>query len=98
MSHVACLMAALSEPIRLKALRLLWDEKEHCVCELMEALNATQSRMSRHMAILKTAGLLTSRQDAQWVRYRRNPKLPRATGTIVEAVLSAFAKEEKKNV
>ena len=69
------LMSALADPTRLQALRLLWDGQEHCVCELMKILGATQSRMSRHMGVLKIAGLVVDRRDAQWVRYRRNPKL-----------------------
>lgn len=83
------LLAALSEPTRLAALGILWDGQEHCVCELMDLLGASQSRMSRHMARLKTVGLLTDRRDAQWVRYRRNPELPPAWLAIVDAVLAA---------
>lgn len=83
------LLAALSEPTRLAALAIVWDGQEHCVCELMDLLGATQSRMSRHMARLKTVGLLTDRRDAQWVRYRRNPELPPAWVAIVDAVLAA---------
>ena len=60
-----------------RALRLVWDGREHCVCELMRELGASQSRMSRHMAALKTAGLVVDRRDAQWVRYRRTPDLPK---------------------
>lgn len=81
------LMAALSEPTRLEAIRLLWDGQEHCVCELMEKLGASQSRMSRHMAALRIAGLVTDRRDAQWVRYRRNPGLDPAVAAVVDAVL-----------
>lgn len=84
------LLTALSEPTRLRALQIIWDGNEHCVCELMDRLGATQSRMSRHMARLKVAGLLTDRRDAQWVRYRRNPELPAATVAIVDAILSAL--------
>ncbi len=82
------LMAALSEPTRLEAIRLLWDGQEHCVCELMEKLGASQSRMSRHMATLRVAGLVTDRRDAQWVRYRRNPRLDPAVAAVVDAVLT----------
>jgi ArsR family transcriptional regulator len=82
------LMAALSEPTRLEAVRLLWDGQEHCVCELMEKLGASQSRMSRHMATLRVAGLVTDRRDAQWVRYRRNPRLDPAVAAVVDAVLT----------
>lgn len=82
------LMSALSDPTRLEALRLLWDGEEHCVCELMRKLGASQSRMSRHMAALKIAGLVTDRRDAQWVRYRRKPRLDAAVAAVVDAVLA----------
>lgn len=84
------LLSALAEPTRLAAVRLLWDGREHCVCELMRELGATQSRMSRHMAVLKQAGLVVDRRDAQWVRYRRNPGLPEASAAIVDAVLASL--------
>jgi ArsR family transcriptional regulator len=85
------ILAALAEPTRLGAIRLLWDGREHCVCELMQHLGVTQSRMSRHMAQLKRAGLVTDRRDAQWVRYRRNPALPKSLVRIVDAVLASLA-------
>jgi ArsR family transcriptional regulator len=82
------LMAALAEPTRLEALRLLWDGEEHCVCEMMGRLGASQSRMSRHMRGLEIAGLVTSRRDAQWVRYRRRARLDPAVVAVVDAVLA----------
>ncbi len=94
MSDVATILSALAEPIRLAAIGLLWDGQEHCVCELMEKLEATQSRMSRHMATLKAAGLVVDRRDAQWVRYRRSPGLPRAVVSLVEAALSLAPQPE----
>jgi ArsR family transcriptional regulator, arsenate/arsenite/antimonite-responsive transcriptional repressor len=95
MSDPVTLLAALAEPTRLAAMRLLWDGQEHCVCELMERLGATQSRMSRHMATLKTAGLVIDRRDAQWVRYRRIPDLPPAVVSLVEAALSLPASSRR---
>ena len=71
------------------------DGAEHCVCEMMSALGATQSRMSRHMQVLKQAGLVTDRRDAQWVRYRRNPDLAPAIATLLDAALSAEATPER---
>jgi len=82
------ILTALAEPTRLAAIRLLWDGREHCVCELMQTLKVTQSRMSRHMGTLKAAGLLTDRRDAQWVRYKRAPDLPDAVVALVDAALS----------
>lgn len=90
MTDPTAILAALAEPTRLGAIRLLWDGHEHCVCELMKKLDATQSRMSRHMAQLKRAGLVSDRRDAQWVRYRRNPDLPRSLALIVDAVLASL--------
>lgn len=91
---MATLLTALSEPIRLTALRLLWDGREHCVCELMDLIGTTQSRMSRHMAALKRAGLVIDRRDAQWVRYRRHPGLAPEKAAIVDAVLAALGTDD----
>jgi len=89
------ILSALAEPTRLEALRLVWDGREHCVCELMQELDASQSRMSRHMAPLKTAGLVVDRRDAQWVRYRRAPNLPQAVVALVDAALAMPANQER---
>lgn len=96
METVTTLMSALSDPTRLGAVQILWDGKEHCVCTLMERLGATQSRMSRHMGVLKAAGLVVDRRDAQWVRYRRNPALPPKLSAVVEAVLIAARTPKRK--
>ena len=90
------ILTALTEPTRLSAMSILWDGGEHCVCELMARLDATQSRMSRHMQTLKQAGLVTDRRDAQWVRYRLNPDLPPQMRAILDAVLTAAEIEERQ--
>ena len=94
MNHIT-ILSALAEATRLEALRLLWDGREHCVCELMRELAATQSRMSRHMAALKAAGLVVDRRDAQWVRYRRAPNLPEEVLRVVDAALALPAERER---
>ena len=92
---VISVLAALAEPTRLEAMRLLSDGSEHCVCQLMRTLGATQSRMSRHMQVLKQAGLVTDRRDAQWVRYRRNPDLAPAIAALLDAVLGVDVPAER---
>lgn len=94
--NAATILSALAEPVRLEALRLIWDGREHCVCELMKALGASQSRMSRHMATIKSAGLVTDRRDAQWVRYRRTPDLPQEVVALVVAALALPAEQERQ--
>ena len=90
------ILSALSEPTRLNAIEILADGGEHCVCELMKRLDATQSRMSRHMQALKQAGLVVDRRDAQWVRYRLNPNLTPTTRAVLDAVLAAAEIDEMK--
>ena len=61
----------------------------------MSELGASQSRMSRHMAALKTAGLVVDRRDAQWVRYRRSPNLPQEVIKLVDAALALPTTQER---
>lgn len=62
----------LSDPTRMRILRLL-EEEELVVQELMEVLGMAQSRVSRHLAILREAGLLSDRRDGTYVFYRFVP-------------------------
>ncbi|WP_372624241.1 ArsR/SmtB family transcription factor [Falsiroseomonas sp.] len=82
-------------PTRLAALRVLHDGREHCVCELMRQLGASQSRMSRHMATLRQVGLVTDRRDAQSVRYRLDPTLPPAVRHLLDAALELPAARQR---
>jgi ArsR family transcriptional regulator len=93
MQHI---LTAISDPTRRAALALLWGGREHCVCELMARLDASQSRMSRHMKMLREAGLVLDRRDAQWVRYRRNPALAPELVSVIDAVLSAERIQERE--
>lgn len=90
MSDIVSVLSALAQPTRLHAMVILLDGGEHCVCELMARLDASQSRMSRHMSVLKAAGLVVDRRDAQWVRYRRNPALAAPVAAILEAAIRAL--------
>lgn len=83
------ILNALCDSTRRAALAILWDGDEHCVCELMERLDASQSRMSRHMKVLREIGLVVDRRDAQWVRFRRNPDIAPEITTVISAVLNA---------
>jgi len=91
------LLSALADPTRLAALRLLRDGREHCVCELMDRLGASQSRMSRHMTTLRHAGLVADRRDAQWVRYRIHPALTPGTRRLLDAALDLAVGTPERN-
>jgi DNA-binding transcriptional ArsR family regulator len=62
---------ALSDSNRVRALMAL-RSGEICVCQLIELLQLAPSTVSKHMSILKQAGLVSSRKDSQWVYYRIN--------------------------
>jgi ArsR family transcriptional regulator len=64
---------ALSDPTRLQLLRRL-RHGERCVCDLMDVLDAAQSRLSFHLRVLKDAGLVTDRRDGRWAYYRVVPE------------------------
>jgi len=61
-------MKALSDETRLRILKILL-ERECCVCEVMQALNISQSRASRNLGILRGAGFLKERRDGVWIVY-----------------------------
>ena len=62
---------ALSDPLRVDVLELL-QQRELCVCDLCEALNVSQSKLSFHLRTLKEAALVTPRQQGRWVYYSLN--------------------------
>ena len=61
-------MKALSDETRLRMLNVLMA-RECCVCEVMQALNVSQTRASRNLGILEAAGFLKSRREGLWMLY-----------------------------
>ncbi|MBA6224212.1 metalloregulator ArsR/SmtB family transcription factor [Colwellia sp. MB02u-18] len=80
----------LADDIRLKSILLIAQEGELCVCELMAALaESSQPKISRHLAVLKSSGLLLTRKQKQWVFYSINPDV----ATWAQQVISLTLKE-----
>jgi ArsR family transcriptional regulator len=63
------LFRALADPTRLRLLNLMGDG-EICVCYLVEALNLSQPKISRHLAYLRRAGVVVTRREGKWMHYR----------------------------
>jgi len=61
-------LKALSDETRLRIVNILL-ERECCVCEVMQALNISQSRASRNLGILQETGLLKAQRDGVWIVY-----------------------------
>jgi ArsR family transcriptional regulator len=70
------LFSALSNDIRLRCLMLLAVEEELCVCEFTHALELAQPAVSRHLALLREAGIVLDRREGLWIHYRLHPDLP----------------------
>ncbi|GAA0681283.1 metalloregulator ArsR/SmtB family transcription factor [Marinobacterium maritimum] len=87
------LFKALADETRLFSTLLIQREGELCVCELMAALEQPQPKISRHLAQLRTLGLLADRRQGQWVFYRLHPDLPEWVVDVV-AQASSHAGEQ----
>ena len=68
MKDVVKAMKALSDETRLRILNVLL-ERECCVCEVMQALDISQTRASRNLGILHDAGFLRMRKEGLWALY-----------------------------
>ena len=66
----------LSDITRLRCLMLIQAEEEACVCEMTFALEESQPKISRHLALMRDAGLVTPRREGTWMHYRINSDLP----------------------
>jgi ArsR family transcriptional regulator len=60
---------ALGDTTRLRLLNLMGD-REVCVCYFVEILGGPQPKISRHLAYLRSAGVVSARRDGKWMHYR----------------------------
>ena len=63
----------LSDTTRLRALVLIQSEGEVCVCELTHALQESQPKISRHLALMRDAGIVEARREGAWMHYKPEP-------------------------
>ncbi len=69
LQRAALIFHALSDETRLAVLEMLADG-ERCVCDLQDALDVAQSRLSFHLKVLKESGLVTDRKEGRWSYYQ----------------------------
>lgn len=82
---VARLFHALSDDTRLEILERL-KGGELCVCDLMDAMGAAQSRLSFHLKVLKEAGVIQDRPEGRWIYY----SLDKTAVTELEVFVNAL--------
>ena len=68
MKNFIKVMKAISDSNRAKIVKML-QHKLMCVCEIQEALQISQSSVSKHLKILEEAGLVDFKKDGLWINY-----------------------------
>ena len=96
LARAADLFHALSDQTRLAILHRL-RLGERCVCELTDALDAAQSRLSFHLKVLKDAGLVTDRREGRWTYYTLNASSLDEIADFVDALASVPSPSERRN-
>ncbi len=66
------ILKAISDPIRLSIIKKLYSKDELCACDILDDYKITQPTLSFHMKKLTQCGLVVSRKDGTWVRYKVN--------------------------
>src|SRR5262245_19273656 len=89
----ARLFKALSDETRLRIVALL-AHGELCVCHVEEALGLSQPTASRHLGVLRTAGVVDSRRDGSWVYYRLAKQGHPDRARLLRELVKGFAKRD----
>jgi ArsR family transcriptional regulator len=86
---LARLFAALADSTRLRLLNLMRG-REVCVCYFVEILQQSQPKISRHLAYLRNAGVVSARREGKWMHYRIEAPRDAGAAAILEEVLRAL--------
>ncbi|MBA2606704.1 MAG: metalloregulator ArsR/SmtB family transcription factor [Acidobacteriota bacterium] len=88
------LFLAFADKTRLRLLNLMRRE-EVCVCFFTETLNESQPKISRHLAYLRKANLVTARREGKWMHYRIQMPEDTSAARIVQSILDWLESEEE---
>ena len=92
----ARVLKALAHPARLLIVDELSSAGERCVCELTEMIGSDMSTVSRHLAVLKGAGLVDDEKRGQMVFYRLRMKCILSFFDCIESVMACNAKSQQE--
>lgn len=79
-------VSALNDETRVLLLRFLDEYGKCCVCDLQNSLNMIQSRLSRHLKILKDAGFIRVDREGKWAYYSIRKPLDRFRSEAIEEI------------
>ena len=87
---IESLFKALADRTRLRIIHLI-GEDEVCVCFFVEVLGSSQPKISRHLAYLRRAGLVSTRREGKWMHYRLIKPVDEQAARIFRDVREALA-------
>ena len=87
---------ALSDETRLRIIACLKDG-EQCVCDLTDAFQTGQSRLSFHLKVLKEAGLVTDRPEGRWIYYALNEETLDQLQDLMDWISRPAPRSTKRN-
>ncbi len=85
---------ALADHTRLRLLNLMRAD-EVCVCFFTEILGTHQPKISRHLAYLRRAGIVSARREGQWMHYRIAEPGDENAANVLKSVLASLANDPK---
>lgn len=83
MVEVVAIGRALADPTRVRIIAALRNG-ELCVCELVDALDISQSSLSSHLQICRQAEVVTTRKESRWIYYSLSTRY----GPLIERIFS----------
>ena len=86
------LFRVLADRTRLRLLNLM-NGQEICVCYLVEVLKTSQPKISRHLAYLRSSGIVAALREGRWMHYRIVPPSDPAAARILEEVQRRLAED-----
>ena len=88
------LFAALADRTRLRLLNLM-NGREVCVCYFVEILHQSQPKVSRHLAYLRRAGIVTARREGKWMHYSILRPKDGSASAILDATLASLVSDRQ---
>lgn len=79
-------IGSINDETRIKILRFINENDEVCVCDIENSFDMIQSRISRHLKILKDGGFLKVRRDGRWAYYSIRSPLDKFRQEILEEI------------
>ena len=86
MKNEAAFFKVLADPTRLRLAVLLSIQGQTCVCQLADALNAPEYKISRHLGIMRSAGVVKAKRQGTWIYYQ----LSKARNRLEECLQECF--------